>query len=214
MAACAFGEKAHAAVDCGLKAPHQADAQCRAHPARAGSRGTQTTVPAKASAASDTNGARLTPLSPAAAAAAPAPRSPLAGLAQAVSGQAHRAETPTLELQLDHSQVATRVSDARGALGDVMQGAAAPAVSASDFSPPVAWSILLVGLLGLFLMTRGRTVARVQSWATALPPRSGARSGTRASALDRLDAARYAQAPIRRSHQGHFVRAAAASRFS
>jgi hypothetical protein len=207
MAGCAFAEKAHAAMACGPKAPHPAaSVQCRVHPLGAAGHGTQ------AAADNDANGARLTPLSPTATAvrSAPLAATPAAAL-QVPHGQAAAGFGA---LPLERGRVNTRTWEARAALGEVMQDASAPTVSAGAFSPPVAWSILLTGLLGLFVMTRGpRAVAHVRSWAAA-PSSPPARSGTRASALDRLDVARYAQTETHRARQGHFVRSAAAGRFS
>jgi hypothetical protein len=211
MAACAFGERAHAAVDCGLKAPHHAAGPCRAHPLRAAGHETETSVPGNGSGANDSNGARLIPLSPAASPVRSASTPRLGALSHIFHGQAGGIEASALPL--DRGSVVARVSDARGALGDVMQRAHTPGFSAHVFSPPVAWSLLLAGLLGLFMMTRGARVALAESWATVLPTGSARQPGTRASALDRLDVARYIQAPTHSAHQGHFVRAAGVSRF-
>jgi hypothetical protein len=205
MTACAFGEKAHAAVECGLKASQRAvSTQCWTHPQRAANRGAQTPAQVGGSAAND--GVRLTPLSSIGSPVRPA-------AAAGYLGGAPAAEASFAAPPLNRHAVIARAWESRGALGEVMPSAPAPAFSAAALSPPVAWSILLAGLFGLFAITWSPTVARAQSWAAVFPAHSGRRSGSRASALDRLDAARYAQAPAHGDRQGHFVRTVAASRF-
>jgi hypothetical protein len=204
MAGCAFGEKAHAAVACGLKGTHQvAITQCRAHAPRAEDAATQAPVEA------DASGARLTPLSPTAApvrsglfAAAPVALMP-------TPRQNSDAQAAFRALPRDQRSVSAGVWQARGALGNAMQDGPTPAISADLLSSPFAWTIFLAGLLGLFAMTRGRTVARAQAWGAV----ETARRTSATSMLDRLDVALSAPSPSQRAHQGHFVRTAAAGRF-
>jgi hypothetical protein len=78
---------------------------------------------------------------------------------------------------------------------------------------PAAWSVLLLGLLVLPFLMRLPRMARARSWATATPAaagRSAGRAKARGWAVDRVDPDRYSLAPAGYSHQGHFVRGAAA----
>jgi hypothetical protein len=94
-------------------------------------------------------------------------------------------------------------------LGDLVRGAGGmPNVPA-----PAAWAILLMGLLGLTAIARQPRFAQARSWAMTSPSSSAARSSAGVGAVDRVDPARYAQGPARRSHQGHFVRSATATHF-
>lgn len=94
-------------------------------------------------------------------------------------------------------------------LRDLVHGGGMPAVPA-----PLAWAILLVGILGLRLLTRPPRVDQVQSWAATSPSKaawSPAHAKAIRSALDRVDPERYAHADVRR--QGHFVRPSGSNRF-
>lgn len=93
-------------------------------------------------------------------------------------------------------------------LADLLRGKVdgLPAVPA-----PIAWTVLLAGLLGLRALFRTPGVAKAQSWATAA--RFGSRAKARGWAVDRVDPERYALAQVRRSPQGRFVRASAEGRF-
>jgi hypothetical protein len=105
------------------------------------------------------------------------------------------------------SAAAMAPQDSSFSLADVVHGAGGmPNVPA-----PAAWAILLMGLLGLTAIARQPRVARAQSWMMASPSSSAARSSAGVGAVDRVDPARYAQGPARRSHQGHFVRSSAAA---
>jgi DNA-binding IclR family transcriptional regulator len=78
---------------------------------------------------------------------------------------------------------------------------------------PVAWTILLVGLLGLRALMRTPRAARARSWAMATPSsanRSGTRARARGWAVDQVDPDRYVLNQVAPSRPGHFVRAAAA----
>jgi hypothetical protein len=126
-----------------------------------------------------------------------------------VDGQAAGAQSSAGELQLDRGPIAASVGDARSSLGDATSGIGArPFVSA-----PAAWSVLLLGLIGLFVVMPRPTVARVRSWAMQIPLRVADHRGTRAGAIDRVDPDRYAQTSDPRWRQGHFVRAASRTRF-
>ncbi len=99
--------------------------------------------------------------------------------------------------------------DSAPSLRDLVGGDGMPAVPA-----PVAWAILLLGVLGLRILTRPPRVARVQSWATRPPSKAAwslARAKASRSALDRIDPERYARVEVPR--QGHFVRASAPNHF-
>jgi hypothetical protein len=137
-----------------------------------------------------------------------APAASQGGALPVVDGPAAGVAAPAAALPLDRSPVTASVAEARDALGDVVRGDAGGAFAIPALSAPVAWSILLVGLFGLLAIARGPAVARAQAWAACMPSRSDVRSRTRASALDRVDPARYAQAQAVRSHGGHFVRTA------
>jgi hypothetical protein len=126
-----------------------------------------------------------------------------------VAGQGARVRLSQGQLPLDRGPVALSAGDVRSSLGDAM-GITSDAKPI--FSAPAAWSVLLLGLVGLFVMMPRPGVERVRTWAMAIPSRAAARLGTRAGALDPIDPDGYAQAPGR-SHQGHFVRAAARGRF-
>lgn len=185
LVAIAIGGNAAAAVTHGCKPAHHNDC---AH-------GAAKTV-ARAS-----DGSELTPLTP-----VTSPK-PFAAPSVRPAPRAARIAAAPVALPLYSSPVAASPSDARHALADLLHGDAG---SSPDVMPmlsaPLAWAILLAGLVGLFAIARGPAVARVQSWATPTPSRSSFRPTSRASALDRVDPARYAQAQVARSHGGHFVR--------
>ena len=92
---------------------------------------------------------------------------------QAVEGPALGPWARALELRLDHSPIAPRVSD----VGDLIHDVAAdmPVSPAAISSGPVAWSILLAGLLGLFATAREPAAAR-------FPPRRIAAGSSRFAA--------------------------------
>jgi hypothetical protein len=98
--------------------------------------------------------------------------------------------------------------DSAATLGHLVPGGGLPSVPA-----PAAWAILLMGVLGLIAIARQPGVARAQSWAMSSLSPSVTRSAAGIGAVDRVDPSRYAQAPARRSHQGHFVRAATPALF-
>jgi hypothetical protein len=170
-------------------------------------------APAKAQAAGD-----LGELTPLAGSGAPPARSGwpaawLTAVSRAVlalpslraEAQGSRARLSAGQLPLDRGPVSANIGDVRRSLGDAMGGA----VDARPiFSAPIGWSVLLLGLIGLFAVMRRPRVDRVRSWAMAIPPRAVARLALRAAVLDPSDPARRAQPAGQRLHQGHFVRTA------
>ncbi len=222
---------AFAAVDCGSRtAHHAAAAQCRGHHPRMGAHAhakTQNIV--KATAGRVVEGEELTPADPATA----KPTSTGFGLADVLrpaSAVVHRLArigggpspwsargTPAgnrwpASADAPNSTRATTATaaprDGARSLGDIVHGGAMPVVPA-----PIAWAILLAGVLGLRLLTRPPRVARVQSWAdtSSRAAWSLARAKASRSALDRVDPERYARVEVRR--QGHFVRVSGANHF-
>jgi hypothetical protein len=113
-------------------------------------------------------------------------------------------------LPLDRSPVTASLRDVRNALEDTMHGGAA---SMPVLSAPAAWSVLLLGLVGLCVMLPRPTVAKVRSWAMEIPSRIAERRGTPHAPLDRIDPDRYAQASDLRGRHGYFARAATRTRF-
>lgn len=225
------GNNAFAAVDCGSRtAHHAAAAQCRGHHPRTGAdRHAKAQNIVKATGGRAAEGEELTPADPATA----QPTSPgfrLADVLLPASAVVHRlarigagpspwsargapagnrwpasADAPNPP---SATTAAAAPRDSAPSLGDLVHGGGMPAVPA-----PIAWTILLVGILGLRVLTRPPRVARVQSWADTSPSRAAwlARARASRSALDRVDPERYARVEVRR--QGHFVRVTGANRF-
>lgn len=243
LASIGVGGKAFAAVNCAPKAAHHANStQCLAHHPRAGVHGgskMEKTVMTNPAAEGDV----LTPISATASfskAIAAQPHGARAALGVnlpnvalpasalvARVGQAARRPSPwrghgapagnllpraATDLPVARSAVtAATNNDGGSSFADLLHGGSGmPAVAA-----PAAWSVLLLGLLGLMALARSPRVARVQSWATASlssAGRSAGRAKARGWAVDRVDPERYAQAQHRVARQG-FVRAAAPTRF-
>jgi hypothetical protein len=223
---------AFAAVDCGAgTALNAAATQCLGHHPRAGAHERpRTRKTAKATAGRVADGEALTPADPATAEPA-SPGFRLPDLSLPASDLVHRlalvgrgpspfsgrgAPEGNRWPASPEAPKSTRVTagapaprESATSLRDMVHGGGMPAVPA-----PLAWAILLLGILGLRLLTRPPRVDRVQSWAATSPSRAAwslARAKASRSALDRVDPERYARAEVRR--QGHFVRGPGANRF-
>jgi hypothetical protein len=230
LATVCFGGSAFAADDCSARTAHPgASTQCIEHHARAGVHGaSKTQQAAKTKAAVATEGDALTPVS-ASSTAVTAPTTEQVrwpGTALPASTPVHRhgraggspwrgrgasagdRRPPSPDMLVATGAETGAPQRAGSSLGDLGHGGRLPSVPA-----PVAWAALLMGLLGLSAMARQPGVARAQSWAMSSLPSSAGRSAAGIGAVDRVDPARYAPSPARSPHQGHFVRAATASRF-
>jgi hypothetical protein len=232
LIALGVANNAFAAVDCGPKmADHAAATQCRGHHPRTGVRKhAKARNIVKATAGRVAEGEKLTPANPATA-EPNSTGSELADVLLPASVVVHRlarigggpspwsargapagnrwpasadAPNPT---RAPTAAAASR--DSAPSLGDIARGGGGmPAVPA-----PIAWAILLAGVLGLRVLTRPPRVARVRSWAdtSSRAAWSLARAKASRSALDRVDPERYARVEVRR--QGHFVRVSGANHF-
>jgi hypothetical protein len=141
---------------------------------------------------------RLIPL---AASAAPAASASPAGR---IFAQARPARLSTDQLPLDHGRVLANAADVRSSLGDVMRSGldARPIFSAAS-----AWSILLLGLIGLFALTRRPSVESARSWVLAIPTQAAAGVAPQTARLDPVDLGRRLPAQDQRRQHGHFARA-------
>ena len=206
LAAISMSSNADAAVGCRAKtAHHAASTQCQAHHPRSGVHGKSLTdVSVKTTTVATIDSGEV-------ALSGPTFSTDAAGVSPVAARTRPRV---TAELPLDRGAVAAPGGRSY-ALGDLLHGNSSdsPTVPA-----PATWTILLAGLLSLGLLSRLPAVARARSWAMTSPSSASGRSGSRAraagSAVDRVDPARYVQAQVRRSQQGHFQRGVARTAFA
>ena len=205
LVAVSMSSNADAAVGCGAKAAHHAPStQCQAHHPRSGAH-----VKSPADASVKTTVATID--SGEVALSGPTFSAKAAGVSPVAARTQPRS---TAELPLDRGSVIA-AGGRPGDLSDLVQGNSGgiPTVPA-----PATWTILLAGLLGLGLLSRLPAVARARAWAITSPSSASGWSRSRAraagSAIDRVDPARYVQAQVRRSHQGHFHRGVARTAFA
>jgi len=233
LATVSAGGSAVAADGCGAKTAHPvASTQCIEHHPHAGVHGgSKMQQAATTKAIAVTEGDALTPVSASSQAVAaptieqgrrPGPALPASTLVHRVgragdSGSLWRGRSapagnrwpPSAGMLVATGAETGAPHGAAFPLGNLVHGGGGlPSIPA-----PAAWAVLVMGLLGLGAMARQPGVARAQSWAMSSLPSSASRSAAGIGAVDRIDPARYAQGPARRSHQGHFVRAATVSRF-
>ncbi len=226
LATVCAGGSAFAADDCGAKPAHSASTQCLEHRPRAGGHsGSRTQKTAARTRAGETaslsDGDELTPVSPvvssSAALVAPPRAAPMAehvglpSLTLPASTPVHRLGRgddrwpPSAGTLAVSALSAGAFQGTPHPVGGLVHGGGLPSVPTA-----FAWAILLMGVVGLIVIARQPGVARAQAWAMSPLPSSVTRSAAGVRAVDRVDPSRYTEGPARRSHQGHFVRAATA----
>jgi hypothetical protein len=202
------GDAAAATARCNPQpAQHQVSARCRIHQARRTRR-----EPIKPQAPVADPDA-LTPLTDAKAprAAGSWPSLPLRALSLPSPRRSGAADdVGSSPPPFDRSPVSVNARGGGRAVMDLIGGATRVRTA---LSTSTAWSILSLGLAGVFFIVGLPGAAKVRSWAMEVAPRGGRRPENLADAVDRLDGVRYAEDSGRRSHGGRFVRAAATHRF-